>query len=189
MVANRSQQLASVQQRVAVVLILVGAIWTVEIVNWSLAHGLNRFGILPRTAHGLIGIVAAPFLHANPAHAASNTLPLLVLGWLVSLHGRERFLRVAICVTLGTGIAVWLFARGAYHVGASGLVFGLFGYIVGRAWYERSLGAIASALGAVLLYGGLVFGVFPARQVSFESHLFGLIVGIAFARLDGRQRR
>jgi membrane associated rhomboid family serine protease len=178
-----------VQQRLTVVLLLVGAIWAVELVNWLLAHSLNHLGILPRTVHGLIGIVAAPFLHANPGHAASNTVPLLVLGWLVSLHGRARFLRVAIFVSLGTGLAVWLFARDAYHVGASGLVFGLFGYIVGRAWFERSLAAIISAVGAVLLYGGLVFGVFPERQVSFESHLFGLIMGITLARLDVGQRR
>lgn len=169
--------------------LLLAAIWAIEAVNWALGHGLNRFGILPRSMVGLPGIVLAPVLHASVSHALANSLPLLVLGWLVSLHGRQRFVRVAVSVSLLTGVAVWLLGRPAYHVGASGLVFGLFGYIIARAWWERSFAALASAAVAVLLYGGLVWGIVPARTVSFESHFFGLVAGVLIAWSDVRSRR
>ena len=182
-------RLATYGQRLAVVAILVMVIWVVEGVNVLLGHRLNLFGIYPRSLAGLSGIVLAPVLHVNPAHALANTVPLLVLGWLVSLHGRARFIRVAVVVSLLTGSAVWLFARSAYHVGASGLVFGLFGYVLGRAWWERSWPAILSAAAAVALYGGLVWGIVPARAVSFESHLFGLLAGVAMAWFERGRRR
>lgn len=178
---------AAVRRRIGVVLALLGVIWCVELVNALLGHRLNAFGILPRTVHGLTGIVAAPLLHVSLAHTLANTLPLLVLGWLVSLRGAARFARVAVAVTLVGGLAVWLLGRPSYHVGASGLVFGLFGYLLAGAWYERSFAALAAALAAVALYGGLVWGLVPSRGMSVESHLFGLLAGILVARLDGRR--
>jgi len=99
------------------------------------------------------------------------------------------FWETTIGVTLLSGLLVWIFARGAYHVGASGLVFGYFGAILARAGIERSMTAIAIAIITVMTYGGLMWGIFPLRSyVSFESHLFGLIAGFAIVWLNRRLR-
>ena len=118
-------------------------------------------------------------LHASFWHTVSNTLPLAVLGALTLAGGKRRFWQTTVNVALLSGALVWLFARGSYHVGASGLVFGYFGVILGRAVFERGLISMVIAVVAILAYGGLIWGVLPLRsQVSFESHLFGLIAGI-----------
>ena len=175
MIANRFQP----------VLILIALIWIVEIVNLLLGHRLTSWGILPRTLTGLIGIPLAPMIHGGFWHTISNTVPLLILGALTLAGGKRRFWETTVNVTLLSGALVWLFAREAYHVGASGLVFGYFGVILARAYIERSITAIAIALVTVMAYGGLIFGILPLRSnVSFESHLFGLIAGFVVVWLD-----
>ena len=160
------------------VLILVALIWIVEVVNLFLGHRLVSFGILPRSFTGLIGIPLAPMLHSGFWHAVSNTVPLLILGALTLAGGKRMFWETTVNVTLLSGALVWIFAREAYHVGASGLVFGYFGVIMARAYIDRSITAIAIAVVTVMAYGGLLWGILPLRSyVSFESHLFGLIAG------------
>lgn len=167
------------------VFILIILIWVVEAVNFALGHTLGTWGILPRHLGGLIGIPLAPFIHGGIWHAISNTIPLLILGFLVLLGNRRLFWETTVNVTILSGLLVWFFAREAYHVGASGLVFGFFGVIMGRAYYERSAMAIVIALATALIYGGLVWGVLPLRShVSFESHLFGLIAGFVVVWLE-----
>ncbi len=167
------------------ILILVAVIWIVEIVNLFLGHRLASWGILPRSLTGLIGIPLAPMLHSGFWHAVSNTVPLLILGALTLAGGKRRFWETTVNVTLLSGALVWLLAREAYHVGASGLVFGYFGVILARAYIERSITAIAIAIVTVMAYGGLIFGILPLRSyVSFESHLFGLIAGFVVVWLD-----
>ncbi|MEM7251357.1 MAG: rhomboid family intramembrane serine protease [Pseudomonadota bacterium] len=171
-------------------LILFVVIWAVEVVNYVLGHRLNHLGLLPRSASGLVGIPLSPLLHGNFAHLIANSAPLLILGGLVSLRGHQAFVGTTIGITLIGGLAVWLLARNALHVGASGLVFGYFGYLVGRAWLERSLRAIVPAGVAVVLYAGLVWGVLPTeRGTSWESHLFGLLAGVLMSRLMRDRRR
>ncbi len=175
MIANRFQP----------VLILVALIWIVEVVNLFLGHRLVSFGIFPRSFTGLIGIPLAPMLHSGFWHAVSNTVPLLILGALTLAGGKRMFWETTVNVTLLTGALVWIFARGVYHVGASGLVFGYFGVILARAYIKRSITAIAIAIVTVIAYGGLLWGILPLRSyVSFESHLFGLIAGFVVVWLD-----
>ncbi len=172
------------------ILILVALIWVVEIVNLFLGHRLVSWGILPRSFSGLIGIPLAPMLHNGFWHAVSNTVPLFILGSLTLAGGKRRFWETTVNVTLLSGLLVWIFAREAYHVGASGLVFGYFGVIMARAYIERSIIAIAIAFVTVMAYGGLLWGVLPMRSyVSFESHLFGLIAGIVVVWLDHKFRK
>ena len=167
------------------VIVLVAAIWIVEVVNFLLGHGLTSWGILPRRASGLIGIPLAPFLHAGLWHAVSNTVPLLILGALTLIGGRTRFWASTVGIVLLSGVLVWLFARGVPHVGASGLVLGYFGSLLARAYFERSLVSIAVAFLTIIFYGGLLWGILPLRSyISYESHMFGLIAGIAVAWLD-----
>jgi membrane associated rhomboid family serine protease len=180
MIANRFQP----------VLILVALIWIVEVVNLFLGNRLVSFGIMPRSFTGLIGIPLAPMLHAGFWHAVSNTVPLFILGALTLAGGKRRFWETTVNVTLLSGALVWLFAREAYHVGASGLVFGYFGVIMARAYMERSITTIAIAVVTVMVYGGLMWGLLSLRSyVSFESHLFGLIAGIVVVWLDRKSSK
>ena len=121
------------------IIILVVLIWVVELVNIFLGHRLVSWGILPRTLSGLVGIPLAPLIHGGLWHTVSNTLPLFFLGALTLAGGKRKFWLTTVNVTLLSGLLVWLFAREAYHVGASGLVFGYFGVIVARAVMERSI--------------------------------------------------
>ena len=169
-------------------LLLLGAIallWAVEIANLLTGHQLNSWGILPRSLMGLRGIPLSPFLHAHLGHLLVNTLPFLVLGGLVVLRGRRAFLGASLFIILCGGTALWLFGRTAYHIGASGLIFGYFGYLVARGWYDRSLRSILIALVTLFFYGGLVWGVLPTdAYISWEGHLFGLLAGILAARIQ-----
>ena len=160
-------------------------IWVIELINFSIGHRLSDWGILPRTLKGLKGIPLSPFLHASLIHTMMNTIPLAVLGGLVLLHGRQTFFEISIIIILVSGTALWLFGRSSYHVGASGLIFGYFGYLVLRAWYDRSLKSFIIAFVTVFLYGGIMWGLLPTfSRISWEGHLFGLLAGILAARLE-----
>ena len=179
-----------IKEKFQPIILLVAVIWIVEIVNFILGHSLGNLGILPRSITGLIGIPLAPFIHAGFWHTVSNTIPLLILGGLTLASSERRFWSSTIGAIVLTGILVWLFARSAYHVGASGLVFGYFGVLMGRAVIGRSLPSIAFGVVTVALYGGLLWGVLPIRSfVSFESHLFGLIAGVVIVWIEIKIRR
>jgi membrane associated rhomboid family serine protease len=165
-------------------------LWSIEGVNALLDHRLNRWGVLPRTLPGLVGIPLSPFLHGSFAHLLLNTVPLVTLGGLVAFQGIRLFFSVSLSIILLSGAALWLFGRSAYHVGASSLIFGYFGYLVARGWYERSITALLVAIVTLGLYGGIVWGVLPTRSyISWEGHLSGLLAGVLVARLTAPRRR
>ena len=164
---------------------LIVLVWLVQIVNLLSGNQLIQFGILPRNPIGLRGIVFAPFLHSGLAHAIANTVPLLVLGALVFARGKGAFLRAWIAIALVGGGLTWLLGRPAFHVGASGIIFGFLGFLVIGAWLERKLLPILLGLAAAVLYGGALWGLLPlAPGVSWESHLFGFCGGGLAARLE-----
>ena len=106
------------------------------------------------------------------------------MGFFVATRGAGRFVLVSLVVIIVGGLGVWCFGRTAYHIGASGLVFGYFGYLVALGVYERSLGTLAISSFTLIYYGGLIYGVLPGDSfVSWEGHLFGLCGGIFAARL------
>lgn len=167
-----------------VVVSAVVLMWAIEVVDSAvLGSRLERGGIEPRDVDGLDGILWAPFLHLDFAHLISNTAPFLVLGGLVAIAGLRKWLKVtALIMVIGGGLT-WLFASNALHIGASGVVFGYFGYLIGAAVFERRLGPLIPAAIAIFLYSGIVFGVIPQAGISWEGHLFGVIAGIAAARI------
>ena len=176
---------ARLKTNVLLVAAAVALLWVVAFANLITGYELNTWGILPRTLTGLRGIPFSPFLHENFSHLIVNSLPFVFLGGLVVLQGWRVYLGVSLCVMACGGLALWLFGRTAYHLGASGLIFGYFGYLLARAWYDRSLSSILIALAAVVLYGGLMWGVLPTNTyISWEGHLFGLLAGILAARLQ-----
>ena len=176
-------------QQIHVLVGCVALLWIIECVNALLAHRLNRWGILPRTLSGLVGIALSPFLHGSFAHLSLNTVPLVILGGFVVLQGTRLFLAVSFWIILLSGAALWLLGRSAYHVGASSVLFGYFGYLLARGWYERSVTALLVALLTLGLYSGIVWGVLPTRAyISWEGHLFGLLAGVLVARLATPRR-
>lgn len=159
-------------------------LWIIELINLVLGHGLSRFGILPRTVSGLPGVLFAPFLHGSVGHLLMNTLPFLVLGSLVLLHGRRTFFTITPLIIVISGLGVWLMGRSAIHVGASSLIFGYFGFLVFRGIIERSITSLGISIITFAVYGGLLWGIFPgAVGVSWEGHLFGFLTGILCARI------
>lgn len=164
--------------------------WVLEILDWLIFDGaLNRLGVQPRTVIGLRGILLAPFLHGNFAHLIANTLPFLVLGWFVIVQSVRDFWLVTGVTAVISGLGIWLFGRtNSVHIGASGLVFGYFGFLLLRGYFERSLRAILWAVVVVLLYGGMLWGVLPLQMgVSWQAHLFGFIGGGVAAYWRTRQ--
>lgn len=164
---------------------LVAVVWLAWLLDVALPFDAARFGVIPRTPDGLYGVALMPFVHGSLTHIVANSTPMLVLGLLTALDGRNAFwLRVG-AITLLTGVLTWLFAGSASHIGASGLVFGLLGFLLARAWFTRHFGYVAIAVIAGAGYGGVLIGVLPIQDgVSWEGHLFGLVAGIAVARLE-----
>ncbi|HZD11590.1 MAG TPA: rhomboid family intramembrane serine protease [Candidatus Binatia bacterium] len=168
---------------------IVGAMWFLELVDVIFLHqALNRFGVWPREPLGLVGIILMPFLHGGLTHLAANSLPFLVLGGLVLWRGMRDFLLVTVLTTLLSGLLLWLLGSSrAVYIGASGLVFGYFGFLLFRGYFERSPQSLLVALVVVFFYGGLLFGVVPQHTgISWEAHLFGFLSGALCARLQSR---
>ncbi|UJB71595.1 rhomboid family intramembrane serine protease [Acaryochloris sp. 'Moss Beach'] len=158
----------------------ISVLWVLEIADTLIFKGwLNRFGILPRRWLGLRGILLAPLLHGNLRHLSMNTVPLVVLGWLILVRSTQVFVIVTAAVWLIGGLGVWLFAGAkSNHIGASGLVFGYLGFLLMNGYVEQSLVAIATTILVGLLYGSTLWGVLPLqRGVSWQGHLFGVLTG------------
>jgi membrane associated rhomboid family serine protease len=166
-----------------VVLWIAGVMCVVQVLNFMSGYSLTSFGLQPRTLHGLVGIVTAPFMHGSFLHLLGNLVPFVVLGALVARDGLQRFAMASALIIVVGGALVWLFGRGYFHVGASGWVFGLWVYVLARAWYQHSWANLLCALAALLLYGGLIYGFLPRYGVSFESHIAGAVAGFIAARM------
>lgn len=171
-----------VSRALPVPLLLVCVMWAVEIVDVVLPQQLDVYGIRPLDREGLVGIAAAPFLHAGFAHLIANTGAFIVLGVLVAALSRRPW-TVTVGVALISGIGVWLVGvPGTVHVGASGLVYGYAAFLVAWGVLTRRVVSILVAVAVVLLYGGLVWGVLPTQSgVSWQGHLFGAVGGVVVA--------
>lgn len=162
----------------------VALLWLVELVDLATGHALDAYGITAREPDGLTGIPLAPFLHFGFDHVAANSVPLLVLGFVAALGGIGRFLAVCAAVILADGLGVWLVSPSdSVTAGASGLVFGLFGYLLLRGFVERQpLGVVVAVLIAAVWGSSILLGVLPTDSgISWQGHLFGLLAGLAAA--------
>ena len=164
----------------------VATFWIIFILNEVIFGGrLNALGILPHRFIGLRGILFAPFLHGNFYHIAANTVPFVILGWMVMLRNTKDFYFVSFMSALVGGLGTWLIGRpNSVHIGASGVIFGYFGYLLFRGYFEKSFVAISISITIAIGYGGMIWGVLPTRSyISWEGHLFGFIGGILAAKL------
>jgi membrane associated rhomboid family serine protease len=171
-------------------LLVVGSfvllLFAIELLNTALLHGLNRvFGLRPRSPDGLLDIFIFPLLHSNHNHVLSNPLPLIIFGFLVFMSGLRVFLTAIVCSWLGSGLAVWLIGGHGVTVGSSGLVFGLFAFLLVRGFFNRSWWQILLSLVLFTAYGSILFGLIPsvAGFVSWQAHLGGAVGGVFAAVL------
>ena len=169
----------------ALVLWLVGAMWLAEVADYVLPADMDFWRIEPRTLTGLPGIVLAPFLHADFGHLAANTVPFLVLGLLVAWRAGAQLWRILAVITILGGFGVWLLApQRVITVGASGVVFGLLGYLLAAGAITRRPLDVVLSVAVLLAYGGTLLGATPfgvAAGVSWLAHLTGFAAGIVAA--------
>jgi membrane associated rhomboid family serine protease len=176
----------------AAALIMIGLLawlWLLEVADTLTGNRLDNLGIHAQDIDGLPGIISAPFLHAGWDHLISNSLPFFVLGFLVLLGGLARWLLASLIAIITSGLAAWLLTPGEVVIlGASGLIFGWLTYLLARGLWSRRPGQVAVAIGVLVLYGGLIFGVLPGQAgVSWQAHLGGAIGGVLAAWLLHRR--
>jgi membrane associated rhomboid family serine protease len=172
--------------------IFVFFMWLVKIIEILFEIDLSGFGIYPLTLKGVPGIFFSPFIHADFNHLFSNSLPLFLLGVALFYFYSEVALKVFILTFFLTGILVWVAGRDAWHIGASGLVYGLASFLFFSGIIRRYFRLIALSLLIVFLYGSMVWGLFPGvyKNVSWESHMLGFFSGVVLAiwfRKEGPQ--
>lgn len=163
-------------------LYLVLAVVLAELLNLITFRKLNKLGIVPREPGSVAGIVLAHLLHSDFRHFLANLAPLTVLAFLLGQWRPGNFWWVAGCIALASGALVWLLARRGNHLGASGLVYGLFGYLALGGFLSGKLLYVAVSAVLLVLYSGILWGALPLQaRASWESHLAGLCTGLALA--------
>ena len=164
---------------------LVVIIWLVFALEFILPGNLNQWGIHPRSIPGLLGILFSPFLHANLFHIVSNSLPLLILGCFVVMSSSvTRFWLITTIIIIVGGFGTWVFSSAGVVIGASGLVFGYWSFLLAYAYFKRSIIAIIAGLVTLILYSGMFFSLLAFKPyISFAGHLFGAVAGVVAAYL------
>ncbi|GAA2110008.1 rhomboid family protein [Actinomadura alba] len=167
----------------AVTAFMLTGMWALEVADYLVDHRLDEYGIRSHEVSDLPQIFSAPFLHADFAHIMANSLPFLVLGFLAAARGLSKFAVMNLLVIVVGGAGIWLTAPPRTEtLGASILVFGYFGYLLGRGLFERHAADIGIAVVVVLLYGTMILGVLPSTPgISWQGHLFGMIGGVLAA--------
>lgn len=176
-------------------MLFVVILWIIKFIELQFDQDFSHFGVLPLSASGLKGVLFSPLLHGSIKHLASNTVPLLVLGFGLFYFYRKIAFQVFIFSWLFSGLWVWVFARENYHIGASTIVYALAAFHIASALIRRERKLLAFMLLVFFLYGGMIWGMFPDffphRNISWEGHLMGTLAGITLAvfyRREGPQR-
>ncbi len=161
---------------------MIAVLWSIHVVQWFLGLKLGFLGVFPLKAFGLKGILFSPLIHGDFGHLLSNTPPLFVLTALLIFFYRKVALRSFAMIYFLTGLAVWLFGRPVFHIGASGVIYGLVAFVFWSGIFRRNFKSIALALLVVFYYGSMFMGVLPGQEgISWESHLLGGLMGIFVA--------
>lgn len=170
------------QQNLPFILAIIGILYAIHIVNWILGYRLVILGIYPRKFLGMFGIIFSPFIHGHFNHLFFNSIPLFILASFVLLNGFDTFYIVSAIIILLSGFGVWLIARKGFHVGASGVIMGYWGYLLVNAYYHPTILSIVLAIICVWYFGGLMFHLFPQEvKSSFEAHICGFLSGVLAA--------
>lgn len=172
------------KQAIRAALFLSGLIWLFFLIDWIPGIQLGTYGLYPRHVDGLVGIIMSPLIHSGWGHLLSNTPPILFLVGLIFFFYRPIGLSVLVFIWLSTGILVWIFGRPVYHIGASGVLYGLVAFVFWNGIFRRDVKSIALSLLVLFYFGSLITGILPGQEgISWESHLLGGVSGIITAYL------
>lgn len=179
-IKESSNALKNIWNVIKVPLLSVGVLWIIHLT--TIVFNINRvtMGVYPRRLFGLKGVLTSPLFHSDWGHLFNNSIPLLVSGAIIYYFYRKVAVPVLAIIYFSTGLAVWAFAHQGFHVGASGVLYGLISFIFWSGLFRKNIEAIIMALIVVILYSGMIAGLFPDDpHISWESHLFGAIMGLA----------
>lgn len=164
----------------------------VHLIQFVFEIKFTHYGVYPRDSKGLFGIITSPLIHGSFNHLFNNSIPILILGSCLFFFYKEVALKVTLWVYLMVGVWTWIYAREAYHIGASGLLYGLFSFLLVSGFIRKNTQLIALSFAVIFLYGSLVWGIFPIDvKISFEGHMWGFVAGIILAwyyRKQGAQK-
>ncbi|MBP8916916.1 MAG: rhomboid family intramembrane serine protease [Chitinophagales bacterium] len=179
---DRDDEKKHLQLSIFMPLVFIAIIWIVKLFEFVSGTDLGQYGLLPRHYSGLRGILFSPFLHGDWNHLFSNTVPFFVLSFLMIFNYRKVAFKSFVFIFFVSGILVWLFGRENYHIGASGLVYGMAFFIFFSGIFRKNIQSIALSLLIVFIYGGIVWGILPIDlKTSWEGHLMGAICGFSTA--------
>jgi membrane associated rhomboid family serine protease len=163
---------------------IILVLWLVKAIEWAFAADFAHFGIYPRHILGTIGIFTSPFIHGDFLHLLSNSFSLMLLIIILFFFYDRIALKALLYIYILTGIGVWIIAREAYHIGASGVIYGIASFILFSGLIRKNQSSLALSFVVLLLYGGMFYGVLPRDgYISWESHLMGLFSGLIVAYL------
>lgn len=161
---------------------IVAIFWIIKLVENLYNLDLNRFGILPLTIEGLPGIITSPFIHGSYDHLLSNSIPFLILTFALLYFYRRLAYRIFFLIYFLSGICVWLGGRESWHIGASGIVYGLASFLFFSGVFRKDANLLTIGIIVVFLYGSMFWGIFPIKpEISWESHLWGAASGLMLA--------
>ncbi len=157
-------------------------IWLVFWFELKFGFNFTPYGVLPRTLKGIVGIFFSPFIHSDLSHLWHNTVPAVVLTGGLFYFYREVAWKVLVIIILGAGVGTWVIGREAYHIGASGVVYGLAAFLFFKGIWSKNFRLTAFSLIVVFLYGSLIWGTMPLQEgMSWEGHLSGFLSGTILA--------
>ncbi len=179
----KKERLTSFEIITSVIVLL----WIILAVNFFLP--INSYGIIPRDINGLKGVIFSPFLHANMYHLIANSITLFFLGLIFITLERRRAIMITLYLIICGGLGTWIIGRsGAVHIGSSGVIYGIMGYLFFIGIFSRNIKTILVSLVTFFFYGGAIWGILPVNSfVSWESHLCGLFSGMFVPRINKKK--
>jgi membrane associated rhomboid family serine protease len=179
---NKEFRIRNISFSIALTIVLLMLI--VYLLDNTFHLKLYEYGLYPRKLSGLLGIFTSPFIHSTRdySHIFNNSVPMFVLTWLLFYTYRTVATKVFGLIFLFTGLLVWIFARPSFHIGMSGVIYGLTSFLIVSGFIRKDLRSVSLSLLVIFLYGSLIWGVFPLDpQISWEGHFFGFLTGVILA--------